>query len=85
MRVWLKLRTGILIAEYVYCAIKHAEGVITMDKDKAHELTRDIMVAIITSDKPVARQGDYIAGVCNAYKMIFDTIIGVDEYQPIER
>ena len=42
-----------------------------MDKDKAHELTRDIMVAIITSDKPVARQGDYIAGVCNAYKMIF--------------
>ena len=56
-----------------------------MDKDKAHELTRDIMVAIITSDKPVARQGDYIAGVCNAYKMIFDTIIGVDEYQPIAR
>ena len=56
-----------------------------MDKDKAHELTRDIMVAIITSDKPVARQGDYISGACNAYKMIFDTIIGVDEYQPIER
>lgn len=50
-----------------------------MDNEKAHEITRDLLVALINTNKPTASHGDYITGVCNAYKQIYNTVISVNE------
>lgn len=49
-----------------------------MDAEQAHQITKELMLAIITSDKPVAKQGDYINGVCEAYKHIYDMLVNID-------
>lgn len=50
-----------------------------MDTDKAHEITRDLLIALINTNKPTASHGDYIAGICDAYKQIYDTVVSVGE------
>lgn len=45
-----------------------------MDANQAHQITKELMMAIITSNKPVALQGDYVEGICQAYKQIYETI-----------
>ncbi len=50
-----------------------------MHNEKAHEITRDLLIALINTNKPTASHGDYITGVCNAYKQIYDTVVNVEE------